>query len=74
MTDHEKEIRDSLERGLHIDPYAVRGFLREVDRERGEVAQARKAWLGDDYGHLSLYEALEKLREDLDTARADIRD
>jgi hypothetical protein len=33
---------------------------------RKEISQARRAWLGDDYGHLPLIEAMEKFRVDHD--------
>lgn len=34
MTEYEKEIRDCLEKGLFVDPFAVRHLLREVDTMR----------------------------------------
>jgi hypothetical protein len=43
MSEHETEIRDCLERGLHIDPYNVRGILRELDELRKD--KARLDWL-----------------------------
>jgi hypothetical protein len=45
MSEHETEIRDCLERGLHIDPFNVRGFLREVAELRKD--KARLDWLAD---------------------------
>jgi hypothetical protein len=45
MSEHETEIRDCLERGLHIDPYNVRGILRELDELRKD--KARLDWLAD---------------------------
>ena len=46
----------------------------ERDQLRAEVSEARRAWLGDDYGHLPLIEALEKFRSDSDAEsdRADV--
>ena len=46
----------------------------ELARLRAEVSEARRAWLGDDYGHLPLIEALEKFRSDSDAEsdRADV--
>lgn len=46
----------------------------ERDQLRAEVSEARRAWLGDDYGHLPLIEALEKFRSDSDAQsdRADV--
>ena len=46
----------------------------ELARLRAEVREARRAWLGDDYGHLPLIEALEKFRSDSDAQsdRADV--
>lgn len=46
----------------------------ELTRLRAEVSEARRAWLGDDYGHLPLIEALEKFRSDSDAEsdRADV--
>jgi hypothetical protein len=41
MSEHETEIRDCLERGLHIDPYNVRGILRELDELRKEKARLK---------------------------------
>jgi len=43
MSEHETEIRDCLERGLHIDPYNVRGILRELDKLRKDNARLRAA-------------------------------
>ena len=53
-------------------------FARTLETElahlRAEVSEARRAWLGDDYGHLPLIEALEKFRSDSDAEsdRADV--
>ena len=48
--------------------------VAERDQLRAEVGEARRAWLGDDYGHLPLIEALEKFRSDSDAQsdRADV--
>jgi chromosome segregation ATPase len=47
----------------------------ELTHLRAEVRQARKAWLGGDYDHLPLIEAMEKFRNDreneFDAAKAD---
>lgn len=43
MSEYEAEVFDCLHRGLHIDPFAVRGFLREVDQLRAD--KARLDWL-----------------------------
>jgi hypothetical protein len=49
---------------------SVRDECEKLEREltalRAEVYQARRAWLGDDYGHLPLIDALEKFRSDSD--------
>jgi hypothetical protein len=43
MSEHETEIRDCIERGLHIDSYNVRGILRELDELRKDNARLREA-------------------------------
>ena len=53
MSEHETEIRDCLERGLHIDPYNVRGILRELDELRKD--KARLDWLETDGESVSDY-------------------
>lgn len=40
----------------------VTGLETELKQLKAEVADARKAWLGDDYGHLPLKEAMELYR------------
>jgi hypothetical protein len=37
-----------------------------VGELEAEINQARRAWLGDDYGHLPLIEAMEKYRTDVE--------
>jgi hypothetical protein len=48
-----------------------RDKARKVETElvnlRAEVRQARRAWLGGDYDHLELIEAMEKFRNDRET-------
>jgi hypothetical protein len=52
----------------------ARQLETELARLRAEVSEARRAWLGDDYGHLPLVEALEKFCSDSDAEsdRADV--
>ncbi len=58
--------------------FSVRDECEKLETElaqlRAEVSEARRAWLGDDYGHLPLIEALEKFRSDSDaeSERADV--
>lgn len=43
---------------------------RELTAIRSEVREARRSWLGGDYDHLSLFDALEKFRADQDAQPA----
>lgn len=64
MTPTPKEVEWALK-----GPYAYRFeavLAAEVRRLREEIRQARRAWLGDDYGHLPLIDAMEKYRNDTD--------
>ena len=51
----------------------LRQIRAELARVKDEVSEARKAWLGDDYGHLTLGDALAKLRADHDAEFAALR-
>jgi len=43
---------------------------RELTALRSEIREARRSWLGGDYDHLSLFDALEKFRADQDALRS----
>jgi hypothetical protein len=62
MSEHEAEIRECLERGLFIDPFAVRGFLRQLERENAELRadKARLDWLLTDEGSSFAFNYLNK--------------
>jgi FtsZ-binding cell division protein ZapB len=55
--DHHLKYRDYLREDLST-------AHSENEQLKEEINQARRAWLGDDYGHLPLIEAMEKFRND----------
>jgi len=68
------ETKTKIIHGTFKVPAEVATHLIKIERElaalKEEVHLARKEWVGDDFGHLPLSEALGKVREDMDK-RAD---
>jgi hypothetical protein len=62
---------------VKLDQLKARAEAAEalVGELEAEINQARRAWLGDDYGHLPLIEAMEKYRADVEARaeRAEVR-
>jgi predicted RNase H-like nuclease (RuvC/YqgF family) len=63
--------RDKTHQGLTPRVKSIIARAKKAEAElislRAEVRQARKAWLGGDYDHLPLIEAMEKFRSDRET-------
>lgn len=78
MSNNETEIRECLAKQLHIDPFNVRGLLKEIEAIRAKLAEAKKDsarldWLADPkntVGNVVL--PREYIMDNLDSMRAAI--
>ena len=74
MSTHEAEIRDCLEKQLHIDPFSVRFLLIELDAVRAELADTRRtcAELVTDGNALTLAVSLQRKCLESEEAKMDV--